>query len=318
MPLISPSTYRTPAWLRGGHLQTIYPVLFRPMPELNSRHERLELADGDFLDLEWSGNAGKKLAIICHGLEGSARAAYVRGMAARLLNHGWDILAWSYRGCSDEPNRLISSYHTGKTDDLDLVIRHGISQHPAERIVLIGFSLGGNLILKYIGERGTAIDRRITRGVAFSAPCDLACCSAKLSQWQNKIYLERFLKTLRSKVQEKHQRFPAELDLRGLGAIHSFAGFDGQFTAPLHGFSSAEDYWERSSSRQFLGKISIPTLLVSALNDPILGPKCYPFDEARLNKSFFLETPPQGGHLGFYTASGYWSETRAIEFLSAS
>ena len=318
MPLIGNSTYRPPAWLRGGHMQTIHPALFRKVAPVTLRRERLELEDGDFLDLEWSGCDSPRLAILCHGLEGGPRAAYMQGMARALVKRGWDALAWSFRGCSDEPNRLASFYHSGKTEDLDAVVRHAARAHPAEKIDLLGFSLGGNLVLKYVGERGTDIAPHIHRAVAFSVPCELACSSAKLSEWHNRIYMERFLRTLRAKVREKHPRFPAELDISGLESMRTFAEFDGRFTAPLHGFADAEDYWKRSSCRRFLPGISIPTLLVTAKNDPILGSACYPYAEAEGSASFHLETPSDGGHVGFGVGEEYWSEKRAAEFLSGS
>lgn len=316
MPLIEKSTYRPPAWLRGGHFQTIHPALFRKVAPVTLRRERLELDDGDFLDLEWSGGGSSRLAILCHGLEGRPRAAYMQGMARALAERGWDVLTWAFRGCGAEPNRLASFYHSGKTEDLDTVVRHVSRVHPASKIDLVGFSLGGNLILKYVGERGAEISPKIHRAVAFSVPCELACSSAKLSQWQNRIYMERFLRTLRAKVREKHPRFPAELDITGLERMRTFAEFDGRFTAPLHGFADAEDYWKRSSCRQFLSGISIPTLLITAANDPILGPACYPHKEAVESATFHLETPAEGGHCGFGAAAEYWSEKRAAGFLS--
>lgn len=316
MPLIKKSKYRPPTWLPGGHLQTVHPVLFRKVPVVTDRTERLELDDGDFLDLEWAGNRGERLAIISHGLEGCSRAKYVQGMAAALVKRGWDVLAWSFRGCSGEPNRLASFYHSGKTEDLELVVRHARALHPARSIDLVGFSLGGNLTLKYVGERGNDIDPAIHRAVAFSVPCELACSSAKLAQWQNRIYMERFMKSLRAKVKRKHKDFPEILDVSGVDAMRSFAEFDDRFTAPLHGFEGASDYWKRSSCRQFLKGIAIPTLLVTALNDPILGPACYPHEEAEASDRFSLETPRQGGHVGFGSGNEYWSEKRAAEFLS--
>ncbi len=317
MPLISKSTYRPPPWLPGGHLQTVHPVLFRKVKPVTDRKERLELDDGDFLDLEWAGTTGERLAIISHGLEGCSRAKYVQGMATALLKRGWDVLAWSFRGCGCEPNRLASFYHSGKTEDLEYVVKHALALHPAKRVDLIGFSLGGNLTLKYVGERGTEIDPAINRAVAFSVPCELACSSAKLAEWQNRIYMERFMKSLREKVIRKHRHFPGELDVTGVDAMRTFAEFDDRFTAPLHGFRNASDYWKRSSCRQFLKGIAIPTLLVSAVNDPILGAACYPREEAEASESFFLEIPAQGGHVGFGAGKEYWSEERAAEFLSA-
>jgi predicted alpha/beta-fold hydrolase len=316
MPLIEKSTYRPPAWMRGAHLQTIHPALFRKVASVTLRRERLELEDGDFLDLEWSGGSGKRLAILSHGLEGSTRANYIQAMARALVKRGWDVLAWSLRGCGDQPNRLAPFYHSGKTDDLEWIIRHAHTTHPAERIDLIGFSLGGNLTLKYLGERDGEIHPKIHRAVAFSAPCDLACCSASLGQPENAIYMERFMKTLRAKVREKHARFPECFDLTGLNQMRTFAEFDGRFTAPLNGFHDAEDYWKCSSSRPFLPAITIPTLLINAANDPFLGLSCYPREEAKASACFHLEIPAEGGHVGFGAGREYWSETRAADFLS--
>jgi predicted alpha/beta-fold hydrolase len=315
VPVIAESTYRPPKWLIGGHAQTIYPTL-RRLSEIPSTTERLELHDGDFLDLEWFRTGKDKLAILSHGLEGNTRSKYIRGMAIALMKHGWDVLAWNYRGCGDEPNRLLSSYHSGKTDDLDLVIQQAIAKRQYDQIDLVGFSLGGNLVLKYIGERKEDIDPMIHRAVAFSAPCELACSSNELSKWQNRIYMERFLKTLRAKIINKHGDFPDALDLTDISKIQNFSQFDGRYTAPIHGFGGADDYWNRSSSRQYLSSIQIPALMINAANDPFLGPRCYPFEEAEAHPLLFLEVPNQGGHVGFVTSKGYWSETRAVEFLS--
>lgn len=316
MPVLPTSTYRAPSWLLGGHAQTVHPVLFRKVPVTETKPERLELDDGDFLDLEWLGQSNHKLAILCHGLEGSSRANYMRGMATALHQRGWDILKWNFRGCSGEPNRLAACYHSGKTDDLETVIRHALATRKLEKIDLVGFSMGGNLVLKYLGERGAQLHPKIHRAVAFSTPCDLACCSAELSKWQNKIYMERFLKTLRAKVKTKHTTFPQHFDLDGLAAVRDFHAFDNRFTAPLHGFKSAADYWTHSSCKPFLKSIRTPSLLVNAANDPFLGADCYPFEQAEQNPHFFLEVPTQGGHVGFGPGTEYWSEKRAAEFLA--
>lgn len=314
MPIINESTYRSPKWLIGGHAQTICPT-FRLVPKLTPDSERIELDDGDFLDLDWISAGNDKLVILSHGLEGSARSRYMRGMAMALKDRGWDVLAWNFRDCSEEPNRLLSSYHSGKTDDLDIVIRHAIAKQKYDRIDLVGFSLGGNLMLKYIGERGENIHPILHRAVAFSAPCELACSSHELSKWQNRIYMQRFLKTLRVKIKNKKARFPEALDVSGISEIQNFSQFDDRFTAPIHGFESALDYWTQCSSRQFLPTIRIPTLLVNAANDPFLGPECYPYAEAETNPWFYLEVPKQGGHVGFGCGREYWSEKRAAEFL---
>lgn len=318
MPLVQNSTYMPPVWLRGGHLQTIYPVLFRRTPHVTHHAERLELEDGDFIDFEWSGKGSERLAILSHGLEANTRAGYIQGMAAALRDSGWDVLAWNFRGCGNEPNRLLRMYHSGATEDLRAVVAHALKSHPATSIDLLGFSLGGNLTLKYLGEAPDELPSRIRRAVVFSVPCDLACSSRQLALSSNKIYMERFLRAMRSKIREKNRRFPDQLDLTDLRGIRNFEMFDDRFTAPIHGFASAADYWAKNSSRQFIPHIQRETLLINALNDPFLGPGCHPFEEAAASTAFHFEFPKEGGHVGFVAAGknwGYWSEWKAIDFL---
>jgi predicted alpha/beta-fold hydrolase len=320
MALIQNSTYRAPSWLPGGHVQTIYPAVFRRMVRLTPRPERLELGDGDFIDLEWSGNAGSRLAILSHGLEADMKSGHIQGMAAALIRRGWDVLTWNFRGCGSEPNRLLRMYHSGATEDLHAVVCHVLENHPAQSIDLIGFSLGGNLTLKYLGERPAELSSRLHRAVAFSVPCDLACSSRQLALPSNRIYMDRFLVAMRAKIRAKKLMFPEQLDLSGLESIRTFQEFDDRFTAPIHGFRDAADYWARNSSRQFLPQITLPTLLVSADNDPFLGPGCYPWEEAAGSSHFHFESPATGGHVGFTSfgnAGEYWSETRAADFLTS-
>lgn len=319
MPLIGDSSYRAPSWLPGGHLQTVFPALFRRLPHVTTRRERLELSDGDFVDLDWAEQGRPQLAILSHGLEADTRTDYIQGMAAALIHHGWDVLAWNFRGCGGDPNRLLRMYHSGATEDLHEVISHALARHPAEAVDLVGFSLGGNLILKYLGERPAALPPRLHRAAAFSVPCDLSCSSRQLALRSNRIYMERFLRKMRAKVRAKDLMFPGQLELAGLRRIRSFQEFDDRYTAPLHGFRDAADYWARNSCRQFLPAIRLPTLLVNARNDPFLGPGCYPSEEAAASMCFHFETPAAGGHVGFSPLRGageYWSETRAIGFLA--
>lgn len=319
MALILNSTYRAPSWLPGGHLQTIYPALFRRISPVAGRAERLELADGDFIDLEWLGQGGQRLAILSHGLEADMRTGYIQGMANALLHRGWDVLHWNFRGCGGMPNRLLRMYHSGATEDLHEVILHALAHHLARSVDLIGFSLGGNLTLKYLGERAAKLPPRLRGAVAFSVPCDLACSSRQLSLPSNRVYMERFLVALRAKILAKKQMFPDQLDVTGIDRIRTFQEFDDRYTAPIHGFRDAEDYWARSSCRPYLPHISLPTLLISAANDPFLGPGCHPREEAEGSDFFHFESPAAGGHVGFPTLTNggeYWSETRAAEFLA--
>ena len=318
----SESLYQPPWYFFGGHFQTIAPALTRKALHLTDEEERLELADGDFLDLQWhrQDSPDRPLVILCHGLEANAGASYIQEMAAALSAKGWDVLAWSYRGCSDEMNRLPRFYHSGATEDLAAVVEHALLTHQANRIDLVGFSLGGNLILKYLGEQAEKISPRLGRAVTFSVPCDLACSSQALDTAFNRaIYMRRFIKSLTQKVFQKHALFPDQLDPSNLKGARTFRQFDDRFTAPLHGFTSAQDYWERSSSRPFLPKIKIPTLLVNALNDPFLGSQCYPESEARASEFFTFEAPAQGGHVGFPGIEKLsWMVKRTLQFLNQS
>lgn len=318
MPLLPPPRYRAPIWMPGGHLQTILPALWRKARHQTLEDERLELADGDYLDLEWQRGGSERLAIFCHGMEANAGASYLQEVAGGLAEEGWDSLAWSYRGCGRELNRLPRFYHSGATEDLAAVIDHAIASHPASRIDLVGFSLGGNLILKYLGERGGEASPRLGRAVTFSVPCDLACSAKTLdTAFNREVYMGRFIKTLKVKVEQKALLFPDELDPAGLEGIRTFREFDDRYTAPLHGFRDAADYWAHSSSKPFLEKIRIPALLVNASNDPFLGPACYPREQAERSASFYFEEPASGGHVGFASRrrGGSWMTERTLRFL---
>lgn len=319
MPLIE-STYQAPWGFGNGHVQTIYPAVRRRVPAVDWRRERIETPDGDFLDLDHGGPGAKRVAILSHGLEGNANQPYMRGMAQALMKRGWDVVAWNCRGCSGEMNRRLRFYHSGSSDDLGTVLGHVLGQGRWERVALVGFSLGGNQTLKLLGELGDTVDRRVVGAVAFSVPCDLAASSVRLGAWQNRIYMARFMKTLRQKVVAKERLFPGQLDLKGLQKIRTFRQFDDRYTAPLHGFRDAMDYWQQCGSGRFLPTICVPALMVNARDDPFLAGRCFPVQAARENPNFYLETPRHGGHVGFVTrgrGSGgeYWSEMRAGEFL---
>lgn len=317
MPLLA-STYRPPFGFSNGHLQSVFPAALRRVEVVTRVRERIATADGDFLDLDRAEHGAARVAVLSHGLEGSSRQAYVQGMARALIRRGWDVLAWNFRGCSGEVNRCRRFYHSGATEDLHTVLEHVLAGGRYSHVALVGFSLGGNLTLKYLGEQAGQLDGRIIGAVAFSVPCDLASSSLRLAGWGNRIYMWRFLRTLKRKVTAKAALFPGQFDLTGLAAMRTFADFDGRFTAPLHGFADAEDYWRRASSRPFLPHIRVPTLLVNARNDPFLADGCYPVAEARQSEFLHLETPASGGHVGFISFNArreYWSETRAAAFL---
>ncbi|HEX9782445.1 MAG TPA: alpha/beta fold hydrolase [Opitutaceae bacterium] len=317
MPVV-PSSYRAPPGFSNGHVQTVFAALIRQVNVVTGARKRIEIADGDFLDLDMALNGNRRVAILSHGLEGSSRQTYVQGMARALFRNGWDVAAWNFRGCSGEFNWLLRFYHSGASQDLHVVVDAVLSQRQYERIALVGFSLGGNVTLKYLGERGGELPAAISDAVVFSVPCDLGASAARLASWFNRIYMRRFLRTLAAKIRAKRPAFPAQIDVGGLEDIRTFEEFDGRYTAPLHGFADAHDYWRKCSSRAFLPGIRVRTLLVNAHNDPFLAPSCFPLEEARDSEWLHLEIPLSGGHVGFvsFVSSGdYWSEIRTTEFL---
>jgi predicted alpha/beta-fold hydrolase len=314
MPVLT-SSFAPPRVLANGHVQTVLAAMRPRLARVAFRRERLELADGDFLDLDWMGGGAGRTVILTHGLEGSSGDPYVRGMAAKCAAAGWDVLAWNFRGCGGEPNRLPRAYHSGDTPDLAAVIAHAARRAP--RLALAGFSLGGNMTLKYLGEREP--HPAVAGAAAISAPVDLASSARAMDRrWSTQFYLRRLVRRLVGKVRAKAAAFPGIIDVSRIDGVHGFGDFDNRFTAPMHGFRDAEDYWTRSSARQFLPSIRVPALLINALDDPFLTPGCFPVAEARASAHFHLEMPACGGHLGFIESvlePFTWAERRVAEFL---
>lgn len=314
-----PVTSYNPTFLfRNGHVQTLYPSLFRKVRGVFYRRLRIDTPDGDFLDLDWSRVGSRRLAVISHGLEGNSQRHYVRGMVKALNEERIDALAWNYRGCSGEPNRLVRMYHNGVIDDLHWVVTHALGTGRYAAIYLVGFSLGGNLSLLYLGKQANVLSDRVRGAVVFSAPCDLSDAASQMAKPCNAIYMHNFLASLHLKIRAKQQRYPEALNDVNYHDIKTFRQFDDRYTAPLHGFENAHDYWTRCSSKPWLESIRIPTLIVSAANDPFLAGGCYPVHECRRNPKVTLEIPRHGGHVGFVSFNNggrYWSEQRALEFL---
>jgi predicted alpha/beta-fold hydrolase len=315
------TSYQPPPFFRNPHLQTLFPTLFRRVPGISYTRERISTPDDDFLDLDWVRRGSNRLVVVSHGLEGDSQRAYVKGMVRAALKQGFDALAWNFRGCSGVPNRQPRLYHSGSDNDLETVLRHVLEHCDYRAIALVGFSMGGNVSLVYLGRRQHAIDPRIKCCVAFSVPGDLADCSRALARPENRIYMKRFLKMLHVKVRMGQERFPELINDRDYHLLRDFYDFDNRYTAPLHGFKDAEDYWRQCSAARFIPGIRIPTLLVSALDDPFLGPGCYPRKEAAANPVFTFETPAHGGHVGFVSFNRekiYWSERRALAFINGN
>lgn len=320
MPFIAKDDYRPPLLFRNTYVNTIYPSLARQVSDLHYTRERIDTPDGDFLDLDWACRGSDRLVIVLHGLESSAERGYVKGMVRRFYLEGWDGLGMNFRGCSGEMNRRLRTYHIGETSDLDWVLQHVLSQNRYCEIVLIGFSLGGNVVMKYLGEKGNQLYSEIKKGIAVSVPCEVMSANDEFNKLKNWIYLYRFMQSLNPKMHEKARRFP-DLYQISIPNPRNFGEFDGVFTAPVHGFASAEDYWIQNSSLTFIPKIQIPCLLINALDDTFLSPACFPYELAEQSRLFHLLTPKYGGHCGFYTPGKrnvFWSEEQAWAFVQGA
>ena len=261
------------------------------MSGVTYRRERIETSDGDFIDLDWSEVGSKRLVIVLHGLEGDSGRSYVKGMVRAVNRRGWDAMALNFRGCSGEPNRKPRMYHSGETGDLHTVISHAAGSGALDQLALVGFSLGGNVILKYLGERGSGVLPLVKAAVTISVPCDLTACSVSLGESRNKLYLMRFLKLLGRKIQAKAQLMPEIINDSGYKQIKNLKEFDDRYTAPMHGFRDVNDYYEKSSSIRFIPAISIPTLLINSSDDPFLSASCFPVEAAEANPHFFSRSP---------------------------
>lgn len=313
MPVLK-STFRSKI---PGHLTTILPSLFRKVSYQEPRIETIATPDNDFLELDWyDSDKSEDLVIISHGLEGNTRRAYIRGMTRHLHQDGYHVLAWNYRSCGTKINNALRFYHSGDTEDIGTIIDHCIRLQKYRSIVLVGFSMGGNVSLKYLGERSKNLDPIVRGCVAISAPIDLVGSSRILGQWQNKIYMKRFIRSLHKKVLAKSKHYPDQLSAEGYSQVKNFEDFDNRYTAPIHHFRDALDYWTKSSSLPYLEKIEVPTLILNALDDSFLSASCYPYDLAQSSKNIFLETPRSGGHVGFFSLDEtYYTERRTLEFI---
>ncbi|SDG12240.1 hypothetical protein SAMN04487996_115106 [Dyadobacter soli] len=322
MPLVQISSKISPFWLPNGHFQSIYPALFRQVNGIKYFREKIVTPDDDFLSLDWSyaQNEGpRSLVILSHGLEGDSTRQYITGMVKLLNQHGFDCLAWNFRSCGGEMNQTARFYHSGATEDLDAVTQYAFQKGYTD-VRLVGFSLGGNLTLKYLGEQGAAIDSRIKGSIVFSVPMDLKACSLAIIEPRNQIYMHRFLKSLKPKVVEKARFFPERIRLDNHRLVKTLYDFDDVYTARLHGFDCADHYYAECSSMHFIEPISIPTMIVNAKNDPIVPFESLPLEVLRAHADVLLLATEDGGHCGFRPArlkdEFYWSETRALEFMT--
>ncbi len=313
-------TYKPPWYLPNGHFETIWPSLFRMVPKPAYRRERLTTDDDDFIDLDWLQSGSSRLVVISHGLEGDSYRHYVAGMANAFHRSNWDVLAWNFRGCSGEINRQPRFTHNGSTGDLHAVVSHALASHDYQAVVLVGFSMGGNLSLVYLGRDADRVPNRVKAAVCLSVPCDLAAASARLAERSNLIYMKRFMRLMGHKVRLQAAQYPELFPCEDYAELKTFHDFDGRYTAPLHGFRDAAHYWQECSSLQYLQYVKIPVWIINAKNDPFLPPSCFPDSSLHGNPRVTLVAPEHGGHCGFASSPGepfYWSESTAVSLLSA-
>jgi len=324
------TTFKPAWWLNNAHLQTLYPALTRKTPSPPGlRRERLITPDHDFIDIDWYGEGNQPLIILLHGLTGSSQSGYIRGLQFALLTQGFRSAALNFRGCSGEFNRSARCYHSGETEDIHFLYQTLRQREPDTPFAAVGFSLGGNVLLKWLGEQGNKLS--LFAAIAVSVPLVLSTCATKLDNGFSKIYRGNLLRELKHHVRAKqrhleklgeHKEAGKIKQLGDLSGIKSFWEYDDKVVARLHGFKNVQDYYQRSSSRQFLKSITIPTLLIQAIDDPFMTEEVLP-DLDELSPAIHLEITQGGGHVGFIAGEilfrpDYWLEQRIPEFLATN
>lgn len=320
MPIINSSYQRPPGYLFNGHFETIVPSLFRKIEGVTYQREKIDTPDEDFLNLDWSKVGSDKILIISHGLEGDSQRHYVKALVKLFNQHQVDVLVWNNRSCGGEINLQPILYHHGASYDLDTVVNHVLGLAAYTEIYLCGISMGGAQTLKYIGEKGDKVPCQVKKAAVYSTPCNLASSAATLKQRANAFYKKRFLGKLKNKIRLKAVQFPDLVDLALLDQIQDFDEFDTHFTAKLHGFKDSQDFYQSVSADNWMEQIAIPTLIINALNDPLLGPECYPVALANRKEEIILEMPARGGHTGFMVKGEEftWAEKRFLDFFLSS
>lgn len=316
MPIIE-SKYKVKGLHSSMHYSTIYNNTIRKVDVTYDKRERLELHDGDFLDLDWKFSDKKtdKVIITLHGLEGSTSSKYMQGMAKYGSEKGYDVLGINFRGCSGEENRLYRAYHAGAIEDLQEVVNHAVGTKKYASIYIKGFSLGGNLVLLYLGK-DIQKPKELKGAMAVSSPNFLMEACAQQTKYKNTLYAKNFLISMKKKLKQKQNKFPKLLPQSEFKKIKTLTDFDNIYTSRAHGYENAFDYYEKCSAYNFLQDINVPTLLLNAKNDSFLSEKCYPLAKAKMSDTLFFESPEHGGHLGFYDGKEMtYTEKRAFEFF---
>ncbi|MGH8714027.1 MAG: YheT family hydrolase [Casimicrobiaceae bacterium] len=317
-------TYRAPRWLAGAHAQTIYPALRTP-PAVRFRRERVDTPDGDFVDFDWldaaTPAADTPTVVLFHGLEGGSASHYALALMRRLRTVGWRGVIPHFRGCSGEPNRLPRAYHSGDYAEIGWMLATVRARVPAAPLYAVGVSLGGSALLNWIGRQERQALTTLAAAAAVSAPLDLTAAGIAIGQGFNRIYARHFLSTLVPKALAMAQRFPGTLDAAAIRRARSMHAFDDVVTAPLHGFGGVCDYWQRASSKPWLGGVAVPTLVLNAKNDPFVPASSLPATDA-VSRAVRLEQPAHGGHAGFATSpfpgSLDWLPGRLLQFFARS
>ena len=316
--------YASPWWLPGGHLQTIYARMLAQRYSVNYRRERWDTPDGDFIDLDWvdADKSGKPMVVLFHGLEGCSRSHYALSLMSLVQTHGWNGVVVHFRGCSGEPNRLARAYHSGDSAEIDWILRRLRQVKSDNQVFVVGVSLGGNVLLKWLGEKGDRASELVHRVVGVSVPVDLTAAALALDSGINRrLYTRHFLNSLRPKVVEKATRHGLEIDLFRVARASTFHAIDDLYTAPVHGFRDAADYWTKASSKPWLRFIAVPTLLLHAHNDPFLPITALP-DDSEVSEFVQREFLPRGGHVGFvsgkFPGTIEWLPQRIIAYFKES
>ena len=318
MPILSSSYSQVPLLYLNGHFETIIPSIWRRIEGVTYLREKIKTPDEDFLNLDWSRVGSDRLLLVSHGLEGDSQRHYVRALVKLFNQQGFDVLAWNNRSCGGELNLQPVLYHHGSSQDLDTVIQHVISTNQYEELYLAGISMGGAQTLNYLGKKGKEVPSILKKAAIYSTPVHLPSSAATLRRPTNQFYKQKFLGKLKKKMEAKGKQYPGLIDLERLPKVRDFDEFDTQYTAKLHGFVNATDFYEQASPHTRLRDIQIPTLILNAANDPLLGPECYPKEIAKGSSVIFLEIPNRGGHTGFTIPGSEfnYAEYRLLEFLT--
>lgn len=316
MPILK-SDYTPKWWLRNGHSNTLYAYFYRKLSSPNYSRERWTTIDNDFIDLDFIKSGNQKLVILSHGLEGGSDSQYIIAISNLMNQNGYDVCALNYRSCSGEMNNTQTMYHSGFTTDLHMVVNKLADYY--KEIFLIGYSLGGNMNLKYTTDNHYPVHDKIKGVTSVSAPIDLAGSSLRISSWYNYQYQYNFLQTLKAKMKIKATLHPETINIRDLDKVKTLIDFDEYFTGPLHGFDGAQGYYGQCNALQFLENVKLPTLLISSEDDPFLTKDCIPKEIAKSHKDIYLLATKYGGHVGFTTfdLDFYWLDYKILDFINS-